>query len=198
VTAGSGAVATATGWIAGVTVGTGGVGAVAGGLHTYAFWGGCYPLHVPRSKRFTRNLGRLQVEPLPVRRPDARYIRFEHPSERFGVFSYVSDARKEVGREDRAELKVLMDWFNEHLDAPYRMVPFRPVGRRAHRFRWTETTAICWFREEAFEHLLRARRLAAIVRSAGIPIVERSVTRIPGKLCSEDAVQIAVEAYRDA
>ena len=91
-----------------------------------------------------------------------------------------------------------MEWFNEHLDAPSRMVPFRPVGRRAHRYRWTETTAICWFREEASEHVTRARRVAAIVRSAGIPIVERCVTRVPGKLCSEDDVQIAVQAYRDA
>jgi hypothetical protein len=153
---------------------------------------------VPRRKRYTRNLGRRDVAPLPPRRPDARYIRFEHPSDRFGVFSYVSDARKEIGTEARAELKALMDWFNEHLDAPSRMVPFRPVGKRANRYRWMETTAICWFREEASEHVSRARKVAAIVRSAGIPIIERSVTWIPGKLCSEDEFQIAVDAYRDA
>ena len=153
---------------------------------------------MPRNKRYTRNLGRREVEPLPPRRTDARYVRFEHPSERFGLFSYVGDARKEIGEDDRAELEALMDWFNEHLDAPSRMVPFRPVGRRAHRYRWTETTAICWFREEAAEHVIRARRVAAIVRSAGIPIVERCVTRVPGKVCSEDDVQIAVQAYRDA
>ncbi len=156
---------------------------------------------MPRSKRYTRNLGRREVEPLPTRRPDAKYIRFEHSSERFGVFSYVGDVRKEVGEEERAELRALMDWFNEHLEAPSRMVPFRPpfrpVGRRAHHYRWTETTAICWFREEASEHVVRARRVAEIVRSAGIPIIERCVGRIPGKLCSEDEFQIAVEVYRD-
>jgi hypothetical protein len=97
----------------------------------------------------------------------------------------------------RAELKTLMAWFNVHVEAPSRMIPFRPVGR-AHRYKWTETTAICWFRVEAQEHVTRARRLAAIVRSAGIPIVERAITRIPGKLCSEDDFQIAVESYRDA
>lgn len=94
-----------------------------------------------------------------------------------------------------------MEWFEEHLEAPSRMVPFRPVGRRAYRYRryrWMETTAICWFRDEAAEHVVRARRVAAIVRSAGIPIVERCRTRIPGKLCSEDDVQIAVQPYRDA
>jgi hypothetical protein len=142
-------------------------------------------------------MGRRDVAPLPHRAPDARYIRFEHPSERFGVFSYVSDARKEIDLEARTELRALMDWFNENLDAPSRMVPFRPVARRAHRYRWAETTAICWFREEAREHVNRARRVAAIVRSAGIPIIERSVKRIPGKICSEDEFQIAVERYRD-
>ena len=44
---------------------------------------------------------------------------------------------------------------------------------------------------------MRAGRVAELVRAAGIPIVERAVTRMPGKLCSEDEFQIAVEAYRD-
>lgn len=151
-----------------------------------------------RRKRFTRNVGRTRVEPLPARRPDARYVRLEHPTEGFGVFSYLSDARKVLDEDQRAELRALMQWFNEHLDEPSRMVPFRAVGMRARRRRWAETSAICWFREEASEHLTRARRVAELVRDAGIPIVERSVTRIPGKLCSEDEFQIAVEAYRDA
>lgn len=78
------------------------------------------------------------------------------------------------------------------------MVPFREAGPRAHRYRWAETTAICWFREEATEHVVRARRVAELVRGAGIPMVERSVDRIPGKVCSEDDAQIAVQAFRDA
>jgi hypothetical protein len=45
-------------------------------------------------------------------------------------------------------------------------------------------TLIEWFREEASEHLTRARPVAELVRDARIPIVERYVTRIPGKLCS--------------
>lgn len=39
-------------------------------------------------------------------------------------------------------------------------------------------------------------RAAGLMRAAGIPIVERCVRRLPGKLCSEDAYQIAVEPYR--
>jgi hypothetical protein len=153
---------------------------------------------VPRRQRYTRNLGRRDVEPLPPRRADARYIRFEHPTERFGVFSYVSQAQETLDEESRAELEALMSWFNEHLEAPSRMVPFRDVGPRAHRHRWAETTAICWFRAEATEHLVRARRVAALVRGAGIPMVERAVERIPGKVCSEDDAQIAVQVFRDA
>src|SRR5271170_4641913 len=53
--------------------------------------------------------------------------------------------------------------------APSRMVPFRKAGPRAHRYRWAETTAICWFRDEATEHVVRARRVAELVRAAGIP-----------------------------
>ena len=153
---------------------------------------------MPRRKRYTRNLGRPDVTPLPARRPDARYLRFEHPTERRGVFTYVDDIREELDAEAVEKLDALMEWFDAHLDEPSRMIPFRPVGRRAHRYKWTETTAICWFRAEATAHLTRARRVVAIVRSAGIPIIERAVTRIPGKLCSEDDFQIAVEAYRDA
>ena len=72
---------------------------------------------MPRSQRYTRNLGRREIGPLPPRRSDAKYIRFEHASERFGVFSYLSDAREEIDKEGRAELRALMDWFNEHLQA---------------------------------------------------------------------------------
>ena len=63
---------------------------------------------VPRRHRYTRNLGRRDLEPLPPRRPGARYVRFEHPTERFGVFSYVSKAQETLDEEVRAELEALM------------------------------------------------------------------------------------------
>jgi hypothetical protein len=153
---------------------------------------------VPRSQRYTRNLGRARIEPAPPGKPEARYVRFEHPTEKLGLFRYTEDLRRALDRVERQEVVVLMEWFNDNLEVPSRMVPYRPVGRRAARYRWAETTAICWFRQEATEHVSRARRLAVLVRSVGIPIVERRVTRIPGKLCSEDEFQIAVQAFRDA
>jgi hypothetical protein len=115
-----------------------------------------------------------------------------------GVFTYVDDAGDALDNAERSELETLMSWFDEHLEKPSRLVPFRQVGTRVHQRRWAEASAICWFREEAIEHLSRARRVAELIGRAGIPIVERSVARIPGKVCSEDRFQIAVEAYRDS
>ena len=40
-----------------------------------------------RRKRFTRNLGRKLGAPLPQRTTN-EWVRFEHASEPFGVFSY--------------------------------------------------------------------------------------------------------------
>jgi len=71
-------------------------------------------------------------------------------------------------------------WFCEHLDAP--------SVAELERF---------WFREEAVEHIARAQRLAALVRAAGIPIVERRTRRLPGKVRYDDASQVAVIPSRD-
>ena len=102
---------------------------------------------MPRRKRFTRNLGRPTVEPLAPRRPDARYVRLEHPTEHFGLFSYVGEARRALDEEGRTELEALMSWFNEHLEEPSRMVPFRDVGKRAHTVAaGRRPPRICWFR----------------------------------------------------
>ena len=53
------------------------------------------------------------------------------------------------------------------------------------------------YRLQGASRAARYGAVAALVRSAGIPIVQRRVRRIPGKLCSEDEFQIAVERYRD-
>ncbi len=53
------------------------------------------------------------------------------------------------------------------------------------------------FKAEANLFILQARRLAILVRAAGIPIVERLTRRIPGKVRWEDRDQVAVLTYRD-
>jgi hypothetical protein len=132
-----------------------------------------------RRQRFTRNLGRQLKSPLPIR-TTVEWIRFEHEREPYGVFSYLQDAREVLGAELRDELNTLYGWFVDHLDAPNLL-----------------TIERCWFRIEAAEYVARARRLAAILRAAGIPIVERRTARVPGKVTWEDHHQVAVRTYRD-
>jgi hypothetical protein len=154
-----------------------------------------------RRLRFTRNVGRRVPAPTP-QREELRYVRFEHATEiirgvAFGPFSYVGDARKLLVGSDLAELNDVMRWFSDNLEEPERMVPFRDVGERRARRRKREAMAQCWFREDAEAHIARARELVAILGRAGFAFVERWSERLPGKLCAEDGVQIAVVPYRD-
>ena len=141
--------------------------------------------------------------PVPTpQRKELRYVRFEHATEiirgvAFGPFSYVADARERLVGKDLAELDVLMCWFSDNLEEPERMVPFRDVGERRARRRKREAVAQCWFREDAEAHIARARELVTILARAGFEFVERWSDRLPGKLCAEDGVQIAVVPYRD-
>jgi hypothetical protein len=145
---------------------------------------------VSRRKKYTRNLGRARVERVPTRGTGARYVRFAHANEPFGVFSYLREASPALSDPDRAELKVLRDWFATHLEAPDCFVPVRP--RRGRPSYVGEPTAVCWFRAIATEHVNRARRMSVLVRRAGIRIVEFRRDRVPGQVCSEDGEQLAV------
>lgn len=135
-----------------------------------------------RRKRFTRNLGRTVPSPLP-RRTTCAWVRFEHVSEPYGLFSYMSDAEEELEGEARRELDTLLEWFGDFLDAPVLAADARD------RF---------WFRAEAEAPIVRARRVMELMREAGIPIVERRTTRIPGKITWEDRDQVSLLTYRDA
>lgn len=77
------------------------------------------------------------------------------------------------------------------------MVPFREVSERRARRRKREAIAQCWFREDADAHIARARELVAILLRAGFEFVERWTDRLPGSLCAEGGVRIAVVPYRD-
>lgn len=133
-----------------------------------------------RRKRYARNLGRELKSPTPER-ATAEWVRFEHQSKPFGVFTYASRAEKSLGPGLRAEMDSLSAWFNDHLGAPD-----------------MATLERFWFKSEASEYIERARRLAELVRRTGIPIVERRIRRVPGKIRWEDDQQVAVLTYRDA
>src|SRR5690349_18715772 len=117
-----------------------------------------------RRKRYTRNLGRTLRSPSPVR-TTVEWIRFEHEHEPYGVFSYVGDAREILTYQECAELDVLLP-------------DLLTIGR-------------FWFRAEAAGHIAQARRMAALLTQAAIPIVERRTRRIPGKVKWEDDDQVA-------
>ncbi len=130
-----------------------------------------------RRKRYTRNLGRTLPEPLPS---TLEWVRFEHESEPYGVFWYLPEARRQLSARQAAEINRLARWFGRHLDTPPSHLELD-----GERF---------WFRAEAAEYVGRGRRLAELVTRAGIPIVERSARRIPGRVRWEDAQQLAVKA----
>jgi hypothetical protein len=148
---------------------------------------------VSRRKRYTRNLGRVPAEAIPKRGNGATYVRFAHDVEPYGVFSYVSDARRRLSERDRGELDDLLAWFRAHLDEPTRLVPV--LRQRRTGSSDPEPSALCWFRASAREHLERARRLTVLVRRAGLPIVERWSEDVPGQVCSEDVEQVAVASF---
>jgi hypothetical protein len=91
------------------------------------------------------------------------------------------EAQEVLPAKMRGELEALRAWFVDHLDAPDLLT--------IERF---------WFRIEAEEYVVRARRLATILCAAGIPIVERRTRRVPGKVKWEDHNQVAVRTYRAA
>jgi hypothetical protein len=132
-----------------------------------------------RRKRFTRNLGRSLGSPLPVR-TTVEWVRFEHEDESYGIFRYLEQARARLAGAALLELNASYAWFNSHLDVPD-----------------VVTIERFWFCAEAEEYVLRARRLAEILRSAGVSIVETRTRRIPGKVKWQDNHQVAVLTYRD-
>ena len=132
-----------------------------------------------RSKRFTRNLGRKLPAPKAVR-TTIEWVRFEHAHKPYGVFSFLDEDSPALSPREREEFESLHAWFRKHLHAPD-----------------AAALARFWFRAEAVEHIEKARRLAKLVSSKGIPIVERRIKRVPGKVKWEDTHQAAVFTYRD-
>lgn len=95
------------------------------------------------------------------------------------MFSYLDDAR-EAKPELKNEIDRTLDWFERWLDAPTEL--------DHERF---------WFKADAQEYVGMARELARLVRSAGIPIVERRIRRVPGVVRWQDRHQVAVLTFRD-
>lgn len=97
---------------------------------------------------------------------------------------YPRDARDWRVRELQAEIA----WFGEHLAVPGRLRI--PAGR--HGPRW----GVCWFRDDAAEHVSRARYVAWLLTDLGVPIEEWRSPR-PGTRVWEDRHQIVALPERE-
>ncbi len=117
-------------------------------------------------------------------------LRDEDSQRLTGVFQAAYRLRDQ-GRLDNAEgrrFESLRRWFNEHLPVPVRFS--RSRGRQAHR------KAICWFKDDAVEHLGKIRELTALLERHGIT-TRRLWTDRPGYIVYEDDFQIAAVPFRD-
>lgn len=85
------------------------------------------------------------------------------------------------------ELRMTLDWFNDHLDQP---AVFRPSRRM-----WNGRCGVCWFRPEATAHIRQARHLAWLVSQAGAPIREVRARQV-GEIVWRDEHQIVAAPNR--
>lgn len=74
-----------------------------------------------------------------------------------------------------------VDWFNQWLDVPDRLGLHFKRGRSV----W----GVCWFRAGAAEAIARAQNFAALLQSAGVPVVRLS-WRGPAQVIWSDDIQI--------
>ena len=127
---------------------------------------------------------------------DANLIRFvtggRHPpyGYRTGVFqaAYGLWRRNILARPEQAELRALLDWFNDHLAKPARLTR----SQRHH----ARNTAVSWVRASALEHIAQLRRLATLVEASGIQ-VEVLQTKRPGYVVYQDHQQVVALPFAD-
>ena len=84
---------------------------------------------------------------------------------------------------ERLPLSELMDWFDEHLEDPFKYRLRTP---------WRAQRAICWFKPNAHEHLSRAWEMAAILERNDVFIRTIKIARA-GRIFYEDEAQILAE-----
>jgi hypothetical protein len=111
-------------------------------------------------------------------------------AQRTGIFreAYRLWHAKTLAAADRAELRGILDWFNAHLDRPRQLTASPPehAGK----------TPISWIRSSARDHIAQFRRLAALVREAGVPIDELETIQ-PGYVVYRDAYQVVALPFAD-
>jgi D-alanyl-D-alanine dipeptidase len=94
----------------------------------------------------------------------------------------------QLDREEEKRVEKIFEWFNQRLRIP---ASFRRLrGRQSHR------PAVCWFKEDAAEHLAKMWELVAMLRRRGV-FVQKLRTERVGYVVYEDAYQVTAIPFRD-
>lgn len=122
-----------------------------------------------------------------------RFVTGRRPSprgHRAGLFqeAYRLWHEETLSAADRAELRALLDWFNDNLEQPQRLAPSPP----AHAGK----AAILWLRASAPHHLVQLHRLVELVKKASIAVDELQTIR-PGYIVYRDAYQVIALPFSD-
>jgi len=121
------------------------------------------------------------------------YIRFvvhvkdQDSHQRLGFFGAAYDLLRsgDISIYYEVGIEHFLDWFRHNLHAPpEKLLDDNP-------------TALCWFKDDAHEHISKSRKLIQILQEHGIE-VEMLVTRKPGYIIYEDDFQVAaIPFYKD-
>ncbi len=89
---------------------------------------------------------------------------------------------------ERREIRLVLDWFAEHLPIPHRLACSRRPG--AH------SNGVCWFKSTAARHVSQVRYLAILLRQQQIAVVEKRTVN-PGYIAFEDDFQVVAEPFAE-
>src|SRR6185437_14246632 len=89
---------------------------------------------------------------------------------------------------EEAHLKLIGQWFDEHLGKPNRLTASKPPFYRKPK------RAISWFKDSAHEHLSRIRDIIAILHNHQVAVRMLKTDRV-GYVVYEDEYQIVAEPF---
>jgi len=112
---------------------------------------------------------------------------------RDGLFgeAYALQNDTSLSADDQHELADLLSWFEGNLKTPDRFNRTKSKGY----YRRT-THGISWLKATAPDHVIRMRRLAALLTNQG-HVIEVIKTDRPGYILYEDNAQVVAEPFND-
>lgn len=124
------------------------------------------------------------------------YIRFvtneisKESNQKLGVFHAIRYLRDD-GELSDYEFSIasnLMSWFADNLESPLDWLNKQRLKK--------SDICISWFKDDAKIWISKTRELASILEAKDI-LVERLITKVPGKIIYEDDIQIFALPYQE-